>query len=249
MNLAEKNNIKWENRYDILTVEVRHKIIDELIKPFKKRGSELKRLIDEHPKLIDEKGNPTERLVIVSNKYIDGHIIEKGSDEKGNYAIFQAKNRIENEQWQYIVKKREKLSVLAKLQRSLNESNIDYSKIQETKKEIDVLFVEVFDIENKKTKINPYPYLFKDANTYFKFIEYTQKHIVEHYSDYSYLFQRLLNDELIYPTKHLEFMKWLHKEQFITLKYFELFTEKINFKSFKKSTSIQRENNFNNTFQ
>lgn len=152
MNLAEKHNIKWENRYDILTVEVRHKIIDDLIEPFKKRGAELKKLIDEHPRLIDENGNSTDRLLIVNNKYIDGHIIEKGSDQNGNYAIFQARNRIENEQWQRIIKTREKLSLLAKLQWSLNESNIDYSKIQETKSEIDTLFVEVFDVKNTNIK-------------------------------------------------------------------------------------------------
>lgn len=149
-----KYDLSWENRYDILTVEVRHRIIDDLKEPFKKRGSELKKLIDEHPRLIDEKGNSTDRLLITNNKHIDGHIIEKGSDQNGNYAIFQANNRIENEQWQHIIKTREKLSLLAKLQRSLNESNIDYLKIQEAKKEIDTLFVEVFDINSTNPKVN-----------------------------------------------------------------------------------------------
>lgn len=249
MNLAEKHNVKWGNRYDVLTVEFRHKIIDDLKEQFKKRGTELKKLIDEHPRLIDENGNATDRLIIVNNKYVDGHIIYQGTDEKGFYAIFQAKNRDENEQWKYIIKKQEKLLELSILQRSLNESNIDYSKIQETKKKIDVLFVEVFDIENNEIQANPYPHLFKEADVYHKFNEYIQKHIVEYYSDYSYLFQRLLNDKLIYPTKHLDFMKWLHDEEFITIKFFELFIEKTHFKSLKKSTSIQRENNFNNIFQ
>ncbi len=153
MNLAEKHSVKWENRYDILSPKTRHNIIDDLIEPFKKRGLEREKLIAEHPRLIDENGNPTERLLITNNRYIDGHITGFHSDEKGGYSIFQAKNRIENEQWQYIIKKREKLSILAKLQRSLNESNIDYSKIQETKNEIDVLFVDIFEIkEDTNTK-------------------------------------------------------------------------------------------------
>lgn len=248
MDLAKKHNIKWENRYDVLTVEVRHRIIDELIEPLKKRGAELERLINEHPRLIDENGKPTERLVILGNKYIDGHIIEKGFDQKGNYAIFQAKNRAENEQWQYILNKRKKLSILAQLQRSLNEVNIDYSIIQAKKKEIDTLFVDVFEIENNNKTTNPYPYLFKENNTYINFIDYTRRHIVDYYSDYSYLYQRLLNDKLIFYIKHLDFMKWLYDEKFISEKFYDDFLKKGNFKSFKKSSSAQRENNFNNTF-
>lgn len=251
MNLAEKHNIKWESRYDILTVEVRAKILSDLYEPFKERGKKEDLLNKQnHPRLIDENGNETNKLLIAGN-IRDGHQIMEGFDEKGYYIIFQAKkNEISKVKALAVVEdKKIKLSELAKLQYDLVKPRITLKEFNKTQSKIDELFTDIFDIENHNTKINKYPRLFKDADTYFKFIEYTKKHIVEHYSDYSYLFQRLLNDELIYPTKHLEFMKWLHKEQFITLKYFELFTEKINFKSFKKSTSIHRENNFNNIFQ
>ena len=159
MNLSEKHNIKWENRYNVLSIEARHKVIEKLIEPFKKRGVERKELIDAHPRLINENGKPTERLVIINNKYIDGHIIENGFDESGAYSIFQAKNSTKNEQWKEIIEKREKLSFLAKKQRKLLESDITFSDIQTTKNEIDTLFLEIFGIENtnikKTTSENP----------------------------------------------------------------------------------------------
>jgi len=244
--VLKKYNLDWENRYEIISIELRNKIIDELEEPFKKRGLEREKLINEHPRLIDENGNKTSKLIITSNKYLDGHIIYDGSDEKGVYSLFQPKNRLENEKWKYVKDKSEKLSKLYFLQIKLTETNINYSKIQNVKDEIDILFIDIFNINNKDDF--PYPHLFKNKSIYSKFLEYTKRNIIDYYSDYSYLYQRLLNDKLIFHIKHLDFMKWLCDEKFISEKFYDEFIKKGNFKSFKKSSSAQRENNFNNIF-
>ncbi len=245
MNL-EKYNITWENRYDIISIELRKKIIDKLEEPFKKRGLEREKLINEHPRLIDENGNKTSKLIITSNKYLDGHIIYNGYDKQGVYSLFQPKNRIENEKWKYIRDKSEKLYKLYSLQIKLTETNINYSEIQNMKDEIDILFTDIFNINNKDDY--PYPHLFKNKNIYLNFLEYSKRNIIDYYSDYSYLYQRLLNDKLIFHIKHLDFMKWLYDEKFISEKFYDEFIKKGSFKSFKKSSSAQRENNFNNIF-
>lgn len=146
--VLKKYNLDWENRYEIISIELRNKIIDELKEPFKKRGLEREELINEHPRLIDENGNKTSKLIITSNKYLDGHIIYDGSDEKGVYSLFQPKNRLENEKWKYVKDKSEKLSKLYFLQIELTETNINYSKIQNVKDEIDFLFDDIFKINN-----------------------------------------------------------------------------------------------------
>lgn len=249
MDLSKKLGVKWEDRYDvILPLEVRHKFIEELKEPFKKRGTERERLIKQHPKLIDEKGEITDKLVITNNKYINGHIIFEGYDEKGVYSVFQANNSADNKKWKRIESLSEKLSLLAKYQRDLLRSDITFSEIEDTEKQIDILFIEIFNFDITTIQENPYPKLFKQTKVFFHFKEYIGKHIVENYVDYSYLFQRMLKEELIYSIKHLDFIKWLHEEKFITEKYYNEFTEKGGFRSLKKSSSTQRENNYNNIF-
>lgn len=109
---------------------------------------------------------------------------------------------------------------------------------------------ESSDKENIKIDIthNPYPDTFKLGDTYNCFLKYTQRHIVEPYADYSYLFQRLLHEKLIYKTTQKDFFSWLHNNKFITDKVYHYFFEKGHFRSLDKSSTIQRENNFNNIF-
>lgn len=80
------------------------------------------------------------------------------------------------------------------------------------------------------------------------FNNYIKLHIVEPYVDYSYLFQRMLKENIIVKTKHLDFTNWLFDNQYISENIKDLFIEKGGFRSLSKSYSTQRENNFNNVF-
>jgi hypothetical protein len=96
---------------------------------------------------------------------------------------------------------------------------------------------------------NPFPIIFKSNLVYKNFINYTSKHIIEPYRDYSYLFQRLKNEGLIYDMKHKKFIDWLLSEDFIKEKDYNDFIDSGGFRSYSKSYHVERENNFNNIFQ
>lgn len=81
------------------------------------------------------------------------------------------------------------------------------------------------------------------------FLEYISNHIIDHYVDYSYLFQRLLHEKFIARLTHLQFMDWLMEKEYITDRIKSAFLEKEAFRSLKKSTSSSRENNFNIVFK
>lgn len=91
--------------------------------------------------------------------------------------------------------------------------------------------------------------IFKDYNTFELFKLYIKRHIIEHYVDYSFLFQRLLNGKLIYRIRHKTFMYWLKEDKYITEATLDKFLQNDGFRSPSKSFSIQRDNNFNNIFK
>ena len=82
---------------------------------------------------------------------------------------------------------------------------------------------------------------------YINFKKYISS-FVEDYTDYSFIFQNMLDKKLIYRIKHKEFIEWLFKHQFINQSVYEELDLKKNLISFDKSSSDDRENNFNNTF-
>lgn len=89
--------------------------------------------------------------------------------------------------------------------------------------------------------------VFKSIDTYKSFIEYC-KHIIDPYKDFSYLFQRMLHEKLIHKKTHFEYFDWLKNNKFINDKDYDKFYVKSCFVSFNKSTSANRENNFNVIF-
>lgn len=96
---------------------------------------------------------------------------------------------------------------------------------------------------------NPYPEIFKSGTVYNKFLAYTKKHIIDPYLDYSYLKKRLEHDGFIHRTKDNDFMIMVYKENnLISKKRYEDYLIKGKLLSLNKSTSTQRENNFNNLF-
>lgn len=90
--------------------------------------------------------------------------------------------------------------------------------------------------------------VFKEYNTFLNFKKYTKNHIIEPYKDYSYLFQRLKNDNLIHNKKHLEFVDWLFEKKFITEKVKEMFYSKNGFESLNNSKKDSRIHNYNLLF-
>lgn len=99
------------------------------------------------------------------------------------------------------------------------------------------------DLNNSQSRI------FKDYNTLKLFELYIDKHIIEPYVDYSYLFQRLLKKKLIHRIRQQTFMKWLKEEKYITESIYDKFLQNESFRTLKKSYSKHRENNFNNIFK
>jgi hypothetical protein len=101
---------------------------------------------------------------------------------------------------------------------------------------------------NSEVSKNYFSDMFKSNDIYEKFINYTNKHIIEPYRDYSYLFQRLKKDELIYDMKHKKFIDWLLTQNLISKKDYNTFIDNGGFRSYSKSFHVERENNFNNIF-
>tara|TARA_R100000935_G_C2838463_1_gene169585 strand:- start:2085 stop:2831 length:747 start_codon:yes stop_codon:yes gene_type:complete len=92
-------------------------------------------------------------------------------------------------------------------------------------------------------------YPFKDMETYSNFIDYTKHFIIDPYIDYSYLFQRLKNENYIEAIQHKKFAKWMRDQNLMTEKNYNEIIEKDCFYSFDKSTNGNRENNFNMIFK
>ncbi|WP_371271698.1 hypothetical protein [Flavobacterium sp.] len=116
--------------------------------------------------------------------------------------------------------------------------------------EIKKEFLDIIKIEAPQQKINSTisNSFFIENTSFEKFNQYLELHIVEPYVDYSYLFQRMLKENIIVRKKHLDFTNWLFTNRYITENIKDLFIEKGSFRSLSKSYSTQRENNFNNVF-
>lgn len=144
----------------------------------------------------------------------------------------------QNEEWlnSWVIRKRESIpSRIIYLKEVLTLYNIKLGKNP----------VKVVD----KSIKNPNPNIFTDYYSYSCFKLYVEYFIVEPYVDFSYLFQRMKEEGYILRVKHRDFIYWLYKNNEITKQSFERFIEQGNFRSLKKAFSVQRENNFNNTFK
>ena len=102
---------------------------------------------------------------------------------------------------------------------------------------------------NRKSISNNHSRIFINSDTFELFLDYIKNHIIEPYVDYSYLFQRLLDENLIHGIKHRSFMMWLKDEKYVSEVTFDSFLQKESFRTLQKCFSIQRENNFNNIFK
>ena len=99
--------------------------------------------------------------------------------------------------------------------------------------------------ENK----NEFSKLFVNSDVYNCFLNY-QKHIIEFYTDYSYLKKRMESEKLIHYHKDNEFMKIVYEEiNLISKKNYDEYYIHGKLKSLEKSFSTQRYNNFNIVFK
>jgi hypothetical protein len=137
------------------------------------------------------------------------------------------------------------------------KNNVYYSKEQHNSYSFRIHshLIKVFEekLNSERDELNDqnlYPHVFISPNTYSKFIEYTSKHIIDYYLDYSYLKKRLEHDKLIHYIKDNEFMRILYEEmKLISQKNYEDYFVKNKLSSLNKSSSTNRENNFNNIFE
>jgi len=96
---------------------------------------------------------------------------------------------------------------------------------------------------------NPYPLLFINEEVYHNFMKYASKYIIDYYLDYSYLKKRLDNENLIHGTMDNDFMKIIYDEmELISERDYRDYQIKNRLYSLNKSSSVARENNFNNIF-
>lgn len=89
---------------------------------------------------------------------------------------------------------------------------------------------------------------FTEQIHYFNFKKYISSFIVDEYTDYSFLYRKMIGKKFIYYIKHKKFMKWLRKHEFITQRIFDKLDSCSSFKTLPKCYSVARENNFNKTF-
>lgn len=90
--------------------------------------------------------------------------------------------------------------------------------------------------------------IFIDNSSYQSFDVYMKDYLVEPFVDLSYLFQRLLERKIISHVKHLDFAEWLFQNKYISESTMDVIIKNNGFRSLSKSTSAQRENNFNIVF-
>lgn len=86
--------------------------------------------------------------------------------------------------------------------------------------------------------------IFKSPEAFLIFSDYAEQHIVDEYVDFSYIFQELKEQGLIFSMKHLDFAKWLKENNYINEKTFNKIDEEKGFRSLAKSRSDKRLNTF-----
>ena len=97
---------------------------------------------------------------------------------------------------------------------------------------------------------NPLPELFLNGKVYKNFIFYTSNHIIDYYLDFSYLKKRLESERLIHKIKDNDFMEIIHDDmELISDRDYDDYISKNKLSSLNKSSTANRENNFNNIFQ
>ena len=100
--------------------------------------------------------------------------------------------------------------------------------------------------DNIRTDIKP----FRDLENFENFKRYcTPQYIIDPIPDHSYLFQRLLKEDIIEPIKQKKYMDWLKTNGFISESWYKKLITNRTFNTLKKSSTDHRESNFNEIFK
>lgn len=105
----------------------------------------------------------------------------------------------------------------------------------------------VSELINKKSgnpQTNPFPDIFigTDNKPYLLFKSFVENHLIDKYTDFSFIFQQMKFNNYISDVKHFYFMKWLKSNNFITEKEYMDFEIEKGFKSLGKCKSDARLN-------
>ncbi|WCM40857.1 hypothetical protein MG290_07675 [Flavobacterium sp. CBA20B-1] len=128
-----------------------------------------------------------------------------------------------------------------------NVSGINKNYLQYKLKHFESIYkLKIDKIHDNNRVKNQYEDIFKgDDNTNFLiFKTYAEKHIIDFYADFSFIFQRMIKEERLHKIKHFDFMNWLKTSDYISEKVYDDFIKKGTFST--KYNSAQRENNYNN---
>lgn len=107
---------------------------------------------------------------------------------------------------------------------------------------------ELIKLEQKKRgKENQYPDIFdcENNNAFILFKIYSRRHIIETVKDYSFIFQKMLSENLIRDTKHKTFIKWLKRNNHIDDSEYNKLMIEGSFISLPKSENYNRLHNYN----
>lgn len=128
-----------------------------------------------------------------------------------------------------------------------NEFNIRYSnKIK------DLVKSNKLNVNKTQSKIDENTYdkdIFKTKNIYLYFIRYSKLIGEDFIPEYSYIFQKLLNLDLIHKKKHKEYKEWLCENKFINKIQLELFMDRGSFESLNNLESRKRLTLFESIFE
>jgi hypothetical protein len=157
----------------------------------------------------------------------------------------------------YVPRDPSRLNYIARLNNfSGYKDNVEVKELNEASERLELLYSTCeAEREGKlktltsRDKVNPFPTLFTSYDIFEKFLEYTDEHILDAYIDYSYLKKRLEAEGLTHRMKDLEFIEFLYRDMKLSDSLYEDFIAKGKLIALKKSSSVQRENNFNNIFK
>lgn len=105
------------------------------------------------------------------------------------------------------------------------------------------------EIKTDELSSNIWINVFKSESEFINFKYFLEKKIVDDYADLSFLFQKMVVDKKIKKIKHLDFSNWLYENELIKEVVFNEIQSQRGFRSFQKSYSIHRENNYNEVFK
>ncbi len=118
----------------------------------------------------------------------------------------------------------------------------------EIKKEFeDFIKIETSTKEKPQQINNLFETYFINETAFNNFEKYIKdEYILDEFSDFSYLFQRMKKENLIIPKTHIDFAEWLNKKGYLKNNGLDRIIINKGFKS--KPYSVNRENNYNRVF-